>query len=153
MMIINACDGQAGRPASHHDTKVVAVLCNCSFCLTVLSLSASNSPCLPAPPALSVLGPTPRLEHSRNRLPEREARHHADLRTRVPGATSDARNGARRPALPGRRDNLVSELRWWTTAACARSGKSGADLTTKNDRPSCETRLDLRALASVREKV
>ena len=50
------------------------------------------------------LGPRRELEHSRNRLPEREARHHADLRTRSPRSDLSARNGARQPALPGRRD-------------------------------------------------
>ena len=59
------------------------------------------------------LGPCQELEHSRNRLLEREARHHADLRTRSPRSDLSARVGARSRRLEA----------WvvWTPLASSRS--------------------------------
>ena len=98
------------------------------------------------------LGPRRELEHSRNRLPEREARHHADLRTRSPRSDLSARNGARQPALPGRRDNWFRSYVGGPPQPAHVAERAEQTRRRGSTDPVSETRFDLRALASVRWK-
>ena len=120
--------------------------CNCvSFCLAHDLTSASNCNRAPAPPAYLGPGPTPRVVHSRKESRRAKRGKQRTCVPEVPEATSYARNGARRPASPGGRDN------WFRSNVggppqLAHVADSGADFDNK-DRP---TQIARHGLTSVR---
>ena len=100
---------------------------------------------------ISVPGPRRELCIAATRAAARSA---ATSGPAYPSPRSDIGRAQRCAATSNNRRTrqLVSELRQWTTAARARSGTARRLRRQGSTDPKCETRLDLRALASVRRK-
>ena len=122
--------------------------------------SALECPGLPPPPTtcaclhhrrISVPGPRRELCIAATRAAARSA---ATSGPAYPSPRSDIGRAQRCAATSNNRRTrqLVSELRQWTTAARARSGTARRLRRQGSTDPKCETRLDLRALASVRRQ-